>query len=469
MVKRIPISVALLSLGLGVGPAWAAGVEGSGATKTRLPNIIFLFADDLGYGDLACYGHPYARTPNLDRLAAEGTRFTQFYVTGITCNPSRTGFMTSKFPATFAKYPADSGFGDRVTVTELLKKRGYATGHFGKWHLGPESKPGTYGIDRIAASDDDGPRRLQAGGRDAGVYTAAIEFIREHRDRPFYLNVWGHITHFPVNPAPTFSKRFDRLAVKEADFGAAMREKFAQVRGLGGDVDAAMRNYLGDVSSLDDDIGRLLAVVDDLGLREHTLVVFSSDHGPAPVTSGNSDKGDKEEKRASLKVNMLGSPGPFRGGKHTMLEGGVRVPFLLRWPGRVSAGRVDSESVISGIDWLPTLCALTGTEIDPNGFDGEDVSAAWLGTAVHRRTKPLFWRVSNPGAAIGIRSGSWKLYDPQERRRIPLELYDVVADPGETKNLAEIHPEVVRDLRQQIATWAATLPTDYAKIKDKLD
>src|SRR6185503_19225179 len=115
------------------------------------PNIVFILADDLGYGDLACYGHPYARTPALDQLAREGTRFRQFNVTGVTCCPSRTGFMTSKFPATFHGYPANAGFADRVTITELLKKRGYRTGHFGKWHIGPETKNGTYGIDTIGA------------------------------------------------------------------------------------------------------------------------------------------------------------------------------------------------------------------------------------------------------------------------------------------------------------------------------
>jgi N-acetylgalactosamine-6-sulfatase len=123
------------------------------AVATSKPNVIFILADDFGWGDLACYGHPYSRTPNIDKLASEGTRFLQCYATGVTCCPSRTGFMTSKFPATFAKYPASGGFGERVTITELLKKQGYATGHFGKWHIGPGAKPGTYGIDAIGSDD----------------------------------------------------------------------------------------------------------------------------------------------------------------------------------------------------------------------------------------------------------------------------------------------------------------------------
>src|SRR5438270_6748125 len=127
--------------------AAAAALVGSSqaAAADERPNIVFILADDLGYADLKCYGHPYARTPNLDRLASEGTRFTQFYMTGVTCCPSRTGLMTGKFPATFREYPAGAGFGERVTITELLKREGYATGHFGKWHIGSKETPGTYG------------------------------------------------------------------------------------------------------------------------------------------------------------------------------------------------------------------------------------------------------------------------------------------------------------------------------------
>src|SRR5262249_42442848 len=153
------------------------------------------------------YGHPYAQTPNLDKLAADGTRFMQFYSTGVTCCPARTGLMTGKFPATYAKYPAVGGFGDRVTITELLKKQGYATGHFGKWHIGPETKAGTYGIDTIGADNDEdesGVKRKRVrteGCRDAHIYDDAIRFIEQHKDEPFYVNVWDHIPHHPVNPS----------------------------------------------------------------------------------------------------------------------------------------------------------------------------------------------------------------------------------------------------------------------------
>ena len=157
-MKLIPLSFIVAAMALGATPA---------AAQAKKPNIVFILADDLGYSDLKCYGHPYARTPNLDKLAAEGTRFTQFHVTGVTCCPSRTGFMTSKFPATFQKYPAAAGFGARVTVTELLKQQGYRTGHFGKWHIGSVLTPGTYGIDSInaATSDGGGRNRLDPTGK----------------------------------------------------------------------------------------------------------------------------------------------------------------------------------------------------------------------------------------------------------------------------------------------------------------
>ncbi|MBC7816895.1 MAG: sulfatase-like hydrolase/transferase [Planctomycetaceae bacterium] len=442
----------------------------------RLPNIVFLLADDLGYGDLACCGHPYARTPNLDRLAREGTRFQQFCVTGITCCPSRTGFMTSKFPATFKGYPANAGFGERVTVTDLLKQAGYATGHFGKWHIGPETKSGTYGIDDIS-SGEAGGRRKSDRGRDAPIYAAAIQFIEQHKDGPFYVNVWGHITHNPVNPPQSYADRFKDVTVNEADFPPPMREKFAIAKSRGGDISVGMRNYLGDVFSLDEEIGRLLKRLDELGLSDNTIVVFSSDHGsPSMRPPGEDDAAPKKKKAkkknqtsdsgADLTLNLMGFNGGLRGGKHGMYEGGVRVPFLIRWPGHVPAGRIDQQSVISGIDWLPTLCRIAGVKINASDFDGEDVSQAWFGQATHTRTKPLFWKVSNPGAPVGIRDGQWKLHFPN-RKRGEVELYDLANDRVETTNVATKHPDVVQRLTARAKQWDATLPTEYEKTEEQ--
>src|SRR5262245_21248161 len=180
------------------------------------PNVVFILADDFGYADLACYGHPYARTPALDQLAREGTAFRNVHVTGVTCCPSRAGFMTSKFPATFQKYPADHGYGDRVTVTQLLHDWGYRTGHFGKWHMGPQAKAGTYGLDVVGdESGAEGRRQQDPRGRDSHIFDQAIQFIEGNKDRPFYVNVWGHISHFPVPTLPASSERFKNLVVKE--------------------------------------------------------------------------------------------------------------------------------------------------------------------------------------------------------------------------------------------------------------
>ncbi len=426
-------------------------------TPKPKPNIVFLFADDMGWGDLRCYGHPYAKTPNLDRLASEGTRFQQCYATGVTCCPSRTGFMTSKFPATFADYPASGGFGGRVTITELLKKQGYATGHFGKWHIGPETKPGTYGMDCIGGDEaGSGKKNQDDRGRDAHVYDNAIRFIEQHKASPFYVNVWGHIPHHPVNPSPTVLDAFGPLQVDEAEFPAPMREKFAICRKQGGDVSRHMRAYLAELKVLDDNAGRLLKRLDELGLRENTIVVFASDQGPAHIRDGSE----------GVRLNAMGFAGPFRGGKHNQYEGGVRIPFVVRWPGRVPAKRVDEKSVISAIDWLPTLCALTGTQINAADFDGEDMSAAWLGNGEHVRAKPLLWKTGAPHSEGTIRDGQWKLHHPNKRGG-ELELFDVVADPGEQHNLVKEHPDIVKRLSAKVEAWVTTLPKQYIKTDDK--
>lgn len=429
--------------------------EVSQAAEDRPPNIVFMFADDLGYGDLGCYGHPYAKTPALDQLAKEGTRFTQFYVTGVTCNPSRTGLMTGLFPARYPKYAADFGFGDRVTITELLKQKDYKTGHFGKWHMGPDSSEGTYGIDTVRTI---GKSREKSAGRDDDLYSAAIDFIRENKDGSFYVNVWGHATHFPVNTAPELVAEFKDVTVNRDDFSPTMQHKFDECLQIGGELDESMRQYLGDVYQIDLNVGRVLKAIDELGLRDNTIVVFSSDHGPAPVILGK--KGARKYSN-----NMLGYASEFRGGKHTQYEGGTRVPFIIRWPGHVKAGRVDSENVCSFIDWLPTLCAIAVIEELPEQLDGEDISDIWFG-ADRERSKPLFWKSSSTGSSPAIRDSKWKLHLPR-RRDQEIELYDLSVDASESHNIAEKHPDVVAGLRKKLRTWVAELPDEYEKSKRK--
>lgn len=428
------------------------------------PNIVFMLADDLGFADLGCYGHPQARTPNLDKLASEGTRFTGFYSTGTTCCPARTGLMTSRWPASYPTYPANGGFADRPTITSLLKQAGYRTGHFGKWHIGPVEEAGTYGIDVINAGHDDKTEKRKKDdssttGRDASIYSAAIRFIEDSKDSPFYVNIWGHISHSPVDPSQALVDRWSQLDVKEEAFSAPMREKFATVREAGGDVNDAMRRYLADVESLDSEVGRLLTRLDELGLRENTLVIFNSDQGADMTKAG----------LGGLRFNQMGYNGHHRGGKHTNLEGGLNTPFIVRWPGKVPAGKVDDDSLLSAADFLPTLCALTGTPPQLGDYVGEDASAAWLGHARHIRTQPMLWKTSAPNSESVIRSGPWKLFLSSPKKNGEVELFNVVEDPMESVNLAEKEPQITADLTEQLRTWVATLPTEYVKTKDKED
>lgn len=451
------------------------GIFLKSASAAETPNIILILADDMGWADLRCQGHPYAQTPNLDRLASEGTRFTQCYATGVTCCPSRTGFMTGKFPATFAKYPASSGFGDRVTITELLKKQGYATGHFGKWHIGPVSDNGTYGIDSIGAAEEavggkkKQKRAASVRGRDAAMYDQAIRFIEQHQNGPFYVNIWDHIPHHPVNPPPAVIEAFGPLEVDELKFPEPMREKFAMCKQHGGDISVHMRAFLAEIQAMDAEIGTLLKKLDELGLRDNTIIVFSSDQGPAGIRERIGGKPEKQGANNTLdiRLNAMGFAGPFRGGKHDQHEGGVRIPWIVRWPGHVPAGRVDESSVLSGADWLPTLCALTGVKIDAAEFDGEDASAAWLGHEFSR-TRPLMWKTSSTGSNPSLRVGNWKFHGTN-RKRGTIELYDLASDPGETTNLAQEKPDVVAKLTDQLATWVATLPKSYDKTDEKDD
>jgi N-acetylgalactosamine-6-sulfatase len=303
-----------------------------------------------------------------------------------------------------------------------------------------------------------GKSRDKSAGRDDDLYSAAIEFIRENKNEPFYVNVWGHATHFPVNTPAGLVAEFKDVAVDREDFSATMQHKFDECLQIGGQLDESMRQYLGDVYQIDLNVGRVLTLIDELGLRDNTIVVFSSDHGPAPVILAS--KGARE-----FSKNMLGYAGEFRGGKHTQFEGGTRVPFIVRWPGYVKAGRVDADNVLSFIDWVPTLCAIAGVEGLPEQLDGEDVSDIWFG-ARRARIKPLYWRPSSSGAAPAMREGKWKLHLGSRRGR-GTELYDLSLDPSESRNVAEEHPDVVAKMTAKLQAWADELPDEYVKATGK--
>jgi len=402
-------------------------------------------SDDVGYGDSGAYGHPYANTPNINKLAAEGTLFRHFYATGAVCNPSRTGFMTGRNPNSFPNYSDDYGFLGAATITELLTET-HEIGHFGKWHIGPEktAKIGTYGIDAIRTNGGapDDPR-----GKDAPVFDNAINFIKRNKDKPFYLNVWGRAGHKPVRPSKILIEKsgLADLVVDRNKFGEHMQEKFDTAGKGGKDLGKHMANYLADIYGVDALIGELLQTVDDLGLRNNTIIVWSSDQGPAPAGS----------KTDELR-NMLGYAGGLRGGKGTIYEGGVRIPFIVRWPGMVPAGKINEHSIMSALDWLPTLCSISGVSYNEDLFEGEDLSDIWLGSD-RSRVNPMYWARGRNNAIV---YDKWKLfYFPDKDVS---ELYDLEVDPGEFNDVSGDNVEVTNALLERLKQ---AISVNYGKQK----
>ena len=426
------------------------------AAEAPKPNIIFILADDLGWGDLGCYGHPHINSPNLDRLAKQGTLFTQFYVNASVCSPSRCAFMTSHYPARHAihghyatheqnrKRGMSNWLDSKVpNVASVLKTAGYATAHFGKWHLGggvgaPE--PGAYGIDDYRVVVGNGPTWDLPPAElwpksSALIVDEAIRFINANQARPFFLNVWMLLPHATLNPTDEQMRPYARFAVANG----VPHKSAAQI-------------YYASVTDLDAQVGRLLDELDKLGLADQTLVLFSSDNGPEDIHIRNAGH------------SGIGSAGPFRGRKRSLYEGGVRMPFIARWPGHVPANRVDDTSVVAAVDFLPTLCRLTGITLPAETKpDGEDVSDILCGQARPRAT-PLFWEwrfgiVGEPfhrSPILAIREGDWKLLLNPDRSRV--ELYDIPRDPTQLSNTAKDHPEIVERLANKALAWQATLP-----------
>ncbi|MBD0405133.1 sulfatase [Flammeovirga sp. EKP202] len=431
------------------------GIASEGEKKRKQqPNIIFIFADDLGYGDLGCYGHPYIKTPNIDKLAEEGTRFTRMYATGVTCSPSRTGFLTSRHPASYQKFMPFHGFSGRTTITELLHNNGYYVGHIGKWHISGDENPphGTYGMDFIKVM---GNAEEKTAGRDDDIFAEAELFLeqRSQSDQPFYLNIWGHISHFAVDPHERFSEEFNEVNVDASQFDKYYQKKLKKAQELGGDVNQSFRNYLGDVWSLDLAVGRLLKKLDDLGLTQNTIIVFSSDQGPAPVKMN-------KKKDPNVVANMLGWAGGLRGGKHEQFEGGVRIPFIVKYPNHVPEGHINTTSVLSGLDWLPTLCTITNTSFDVSQYEGKDVSEIWFGKE-YTPKRYLYWKTNSPNGAVSILNQNWKAHYLKKQKKYVL--FNLTQDAGETTDVAQDNPEVLKDLIEKVEAWNNTLPTSYLK------
>jgi len=453
-----------LAGGLYAGSASAARPAPKPAKETaraaaKRPNILFIFADDWGWGDLGCHGHPYVKTPNIDRLAAEGTDFHHFTVACGVCSPSRTAVMTGHFPARyninghFAWVPSNQkrNMPDWLDpraplLPRFLKEGGYATAHFGKWHLSnnmvPDSPlPSEYGYDAYGA--------FNCAGEQMPVHEDArnaIAFIKKsHRQgKPFFVNLWIHEPHTPFHTLPKYRWRFRDL--EEAD-----------------------NIYASVLSHADDRIGEVLQALDRLGLAENTLVIFSSDNGPARAASPTEPTLIHDTATgAGYGIGASrGVTGGRKGYKAALFEGGIGVPFIARWPGKIAAGKVDETSLISAVDLLPTFCEVAGVELPP-GYrpDGVSQMSTLLGRANVSRKKPLFWKYDSRWPAPKDRPDHWVSYAIVDqcwklvanRDFSYVELYGISADPYEKNDLKEKHSEVVKALKKKLLAWKMSLP-----------
>jgi arylsulfatase A len=395
-------------------------VAATPATDLGPPNVVLILADDMGWGDLGSYGNTTVKTPNLDRLAAEGARFTSFYVPAPICAPSRAGLMTGRWPPRtgIPWNPPDRLHDDEVVIAQVLKDRGYATGMVGKWHLGwvPSDMPTHYGFDYyygIPAGEDeskfylgDAPTTDTVGPDQlARRYTElALQFISGvDKNQRFFMYVAHRDPHLPNSPAPEFAGK------------------------------SAGGTYGDTVEQLDSWTGELMKGLKDRGLDRNTLVVFTSDNGPPTKNAG--------------------STGPFGGGKGSCEEGGIRVPGIMRWPGRIAAGRVVSEPVTT-LDLFPTLVALAGATLPNRHYDGQDVSRLVTGevsriggAGIDGGRELVFWQeAGRPGA---MRSGRYKYLRPGLWNTHPT-LFDLEADPGEKNDLAIARPDLARQLEDRL-------------------
>ena len=459
--------------------ACSGGLAASGlaTAASRQPNIVLILADDLGYGDASCYGGEVT-TPHIDRLASQGVRFTQGYVASPICSPSRVGITTGQCPARHLihsfldsrKRHRELGMRDYLdpsapSIARTFKEGGYATAHFGKWHMGggrdvdDAPHPAAYGFDeslttfeglgdRILSSDrlsqmseKLGQGKITHVPKDAQTeifVNRAMDFVNRHRGRPFYLQVWPNDVHDPFAPKRALMEKYSRYSANKY-----------------------MQQFYAVLDEMDRQIGRLVDAIDGAGLGKETLIVFLGDNGPTAWPHYYKEG-----------LEPPGSTAGLRGRKWSLYEGGIREPFIVRQTGRIPSGRVDDRSVISALDLFPTFCRMAGVKPPPVKFDGQDVSAAFLGKPLARR-KDLFWEYGRddtylyPGKKwdrspnCAIRSGRWKALVNADGSG--LELYDLARSRVESENLAAVEPARARELRDRLLAWRRSLPVMETK------
>ncbi len=452
----------IISTGIGARP-WVKAIVLlvciSGVVRAERPNILFIFADDWCWGDLSCHGHPYVKTPNIDRLAEEGTDFYRFSVASGVCSPSRTAVMTGHFPA---RYNIDGHFAwvpsnakrnmpdwlspNAPLLSRMLQESGYATAHYGKWHLAnnmiPDSPlPSEYGYDEYGAFNCAGE---QMPVHEDSEHTVAFIEKSVEAGKPFFVNLWLHEPHTPFHTVPKYRWRFHDLPEKDNIYASVL-------------------------SHADDRIGEVLDALDRLDIADNTLVIFSSDNGPARDSRG-AELGLMHDTATGAGYNIAaakGITGGRKGYKAALFEGGIGVPFIARWPGKIAAGRVDANSLISAVDLLPTFCEIAGVQL-PSGYRPDGVSQVdtLLGTPSPVREKPLYWKMASAWPILkdrpfhwvsyAIVSQNWKLLANKDLSFF--ELYDLVKDPMERNDLKNSRPEVVAELLDNIRFWQSELP-----------
>ena len=440
-----PCVLRLFTLLLGL--VTCASISGAAA---RPPNIILFLADDLGYGDLGCYGHPVIKTPHLDAFARQGVRLTQTYAASAVCSPSRSALLTGRTPHRNGVYTWIAENSEvhlrtsEITLPQLLRGAGSGTCHSGKWHLNgrfnhaSQPQPGDHGYDwwlgtqNNAAPTHENPTNFVRNGQPAGrlegysaplVAREAITWLREKRDpaKPFFLAVWTHEPHYPIKSDPAFKALYPDLN------------------------DDVQREHHANVTQMDHAFGDLMRALDEQKLTDNTFVFFTSDNGP---------EGD------GIKTPGRGSSGGLRGRKRDLHEGGIRVPGLVRWPGRSPAGTTSDEPVI-GSDMFPTMLALGGARVPSDRvIDGVNVLAVLEGKATRvERPQPLFWRLHMaPNAKVAMRVDDWKIL--ADAGLTEFELYDLKGDPRETTDLKEREAARFNALRAQLVRHNAAIDAE---------